>query len=291
LTFLFKTYVDAILFDTTADLPIKSIPLTLESADLHYYGLSSRTSQEEIYDFVYGAQPELPQFNYYSGSYTKYGDVTELLQQTDDRFVIAFGGDEVTLRYSPAPTPETGQQRGFVLYTNGYYKDPTTDLPPTVEPLPFAAMSNYPYDPTVEHYPTDNFHTEYVEQWNTRTYPPTLTIDSLSILEPARSTDTSQLIFKVSLSNAADQDVTVNYRTGPASLHSATDDSGLSPDYFSSAGTLVIQAGSMFGTIAITVLGDDLVEGDEIFYVLLLDPYVATLVSNYGIGTIRDNES
>jgi hypothetical protein len=37
----------------------------------------------------------------------------------------------------------------------------------TIEPLPFRAMSNYPYG-TNEHYPADAGHEEYRRKYNTR---------------------------------------------------------------------------------------------------------------------------
>ncbi len=169
LTWLFKTYVDAVLMDTTADEPIDAVALTLESADLHYYGLSGRT-EGEIYDFIYGAVPAV-QPTHFSGSYTKYGDVLELLGAIDDRFMITFGGDEVSLHFSAAAPPEAGKKLGFVFHSYGYYKDTATDLPQTVGPLPFDAMSEYPYDPTVENYPDDAFHNNYLQEWNTRVHP------------------------------------------------------------------------------------------------------------------------
>ena len=56
-----------------------------------------------------------------------------------------------------------------MVYANGYYKATgNVDIPHTVEPLPFAAMSNYPYDPAVENYPVDADHNQYRAGYNTR---------------------------------------------------------------------------------------------------------------------------
>ncbi len=106
-----------------------------------------------------------------SGKLTRTGDVTELLRERDDRFVIFGPGDEVTVRFDgrslPALAP--GWTRSFVLRTWGYCKDcsPFTATGDTVEPLPFQAMSNYPYDPN-ERYPRDAVHEEYRRLFNTR---------------------------------------------------------------------------------------------------------------------------
>jgi len=45
-------------------------------------------------------------------------------------------------------------------------------LEPTVTPLPFAAMSNFPYQNS-EKYPDDYDHLQYQKEWNTRWQPNT----------------------------------------------------------------------------------------------------------------------
>jgi hypothetical protein len=165
LTWLFKTYVGAILLDTSADEPIRAVPLPLQSADLHHRGYSGRTSGER-YELVYD-QVATRDAEFFPGAYTKYGDVHELLTASDDRFTIFFGGDEITLRFALAEPPGPGERLGFAFMTNGYYKDRRIDLPATVEPLPFGAMSNYPYGPG-EGFPSDPLHEEYRAVWNTR---------------------------------------------------------------------------------------------------------------------------
>jgi hypothetical protein len=42
-----------------------------------------------------------------------------------------------------------------------------TATPRTLEPLPFRAMSQYPYPPT-EHYPDDEEHQAFLKAYNTR---------------------------------------------------------------------------------------------------------------------------
>jgi hypothetical protein len=46
-------------------------------------------------------------------------------------------------------------------------RDANTAYSQTVEPLPFHAMSRYPY-PTSEAYPSDSTHVAYRKEWNTR---------------------------------------------------------------------------------------------------------------------------
>lgn len=168
LTWLYQTYIDSVLFDTTLDLPINATALPLISADLRYYGYSGRTPGN-LYDYVYDAV-QAPQATDFQGSYSRFGDVTVLLGASDDMFAIFRGGDEVAMKFTAASPPPAGRRREFVLYSNGWYKDAVTGLPLTVEPLPFAAMSNYPY-PEVEHYPTDPAHEAYRANWNMRVVP------------------------------------------------------------------------------------------------------------------------
>jgi tetratricopeptide (TPR) repeat protein len=102
-----------------------------------------------------------------SGRLTRFGDVTDLLRAADDRFVIIGPGDDLSVRFdagSLPPLPE-GWKRSYVLRTWGYCKDssPFTALGETVGPLPFRAMSNYPYRPDEKH-PAP----EYDRHWNTR---------------------------------------------------------------------------------------------------------------------------
>jgi tetratricopeptide (TPR) repeat protein len=106
-----------------------------------------------------------------SGKLTRFGDVTELLRAGDDRFVIVGPGDDLSVRFDAAKLPPLpgGWQRSYVLRTWGYCKDssPFTALGETVGPLPFRAMSNYPYRPDEKHPDPD-----YDRQWNTRQVGP-----------------------------------------------------------------------------------------------------------------------
>jgi hypothetical protein len=62
-----------------------------------------------------------------------------------------------------------GWTRDYLLKVDGWAKDrdANTAFPATVEPLPFHAMSVYPY-PGNEHFPDDASHREYREKYNTR---------------------------------------------------------------------------------------------------------------------------
>ena len=86
-------------------------------------------------------------------------------------FVIYNSGDSLHLEFNATPVP-SGMERDFYLVTDGYFKEPfvkylTGQYKSTVEPLPFHAMSTYPYFGN-EHYPTDLEHKEYQQKYNTR---------------------------------------------------------------------------------------------------------------------------
>jgi hypothetical protein len=104
-----------------------------------------------------------------SGNFTKYGDVSELLLETDDKFVIGIQGDTISLKFPTADLPqlEEGIERSFFLFVASWFKDHVGNwgygFEFTVEPLPFQDMSGFPYPPTESH-PDDS----YLVEWNTR---------------------------------------------------------------------------------------------------------------------------
>jgi hypothetical protein len=71
------------------------------------------------------------------------------------------------------PALPKGWKRSFIFYANGWVKDGdlNTKFSETVEPLPFHAMSGYPY-PATEHYPDDPAHREYLHTYQTRPSQP-----------------------------------------------------------------------------------------------------------------------
>ena len=108
-----------------------------------------------------------------SGSFTRYGDVTQLVQDADDMYVIGMQGDTITLKF---PTDSLSQleeemERDYFLFVACWFKDPIGNwgygFDFTVDPLPFIAMSGFPY-PSTESYPYDAEHLAYIQQYNTR---------------------------------------------------------------------------------------------------------------------------
>lgn len=147
--------------------------LKLAAAHLHRRGYPREHSPDGrkplVYD--YGITDNSQPFRTMTGDYTRFGRVTELLARTDDRFVIFGKGEEITLEFPAGELidPPSGSIRSFLLYASGFCKDmdPHTAHGETVGPLPFRAMSNYPYRED-ESYPDDPDHREYREEYNTR---------------------------------------------------------------------------------------------------------------------------
>ncbi len=151
--------------------PTTMTNVQLINADLHYRGYSSRLSREhngpERYD--YNDVITQPLWSPMAGNYTRYGNVTELLQATDDHLVVLGSGDEMTLRFAKLPPPKTGFVRDFIIRCVGWDKDASlnTVAGHRVEPLPFTAMKSYPFGPT-EHIPDSPSYREYLRVYQTR---------------------------------------------------------------------------------------------------------------------------
>jgi hypothetical protein len=111
-----------------------------------------------------------------SGDFTKYGDVTQVVLEGDDMFVIGRQGDQVSLRFPTAGLAplEGGMERDYFMFVACWFKDPPGNwgygFNFTVNPLPFRNMSGFPY-PDTESYPSDEAHLNYLREYNTRTLP------------------------------------------------------------------------------------------------------------------------
>jgi hypothetical protein len=168
-------YWDQIFFtlDDADVAPGGDAELRLVSADLHYRGFSTPSSDPEhlradTFDYV-NVLAEAP-WNPMRGPYTRYGAVDRLLARPDDHLVVMSTGDELTLKFSGRGVRplKAGWKRDFFLSVRGYAKDgePNTAFSKTVEPLPFGAMSNYP--PGREPRPHDAGYRRYLGAYETR---------------------------------------------------------------------------------------------------------------------------
>ena len=104
------------------------------------------------------------------GKFTRYGSVRELIAEGDDMMAVLGAGDAMTLRFSvPRQHLPAGWKRDFVLHCVGWDKDAdlNTIYGQTVEPLPFRAMKQYPYDPA-EALPGGESYESYLRNYQTR---------------------------------------------------------------------------------------------------------------------------
>jgi arylsulfatase A-like enzyme len=110
---------------------------------------------------------------------------------------------------------------------------------------------------------------------------PALSIDDVEVVE-GDGLDVSA-VFAVSLTPTASEPVAVSYETA--------DGSATAPDdYAAASGTLVFDPGEGSKTIAILIVGDDLVEGLESFTVVLSNPSGAPIGDGVGLGSIVDDD-
>ncbi len=111
-----------------------------------------------------------------SGDFTKYGDVTQVVLEGDDMFVIGMQGDQVSLRFPAAGLSPLGDgmERDYFMFVACWFKDAPGNwgygFDFTVDALPFRSMSGFPY-PDTESYPSDEAHSNYLREYNTRTWP------------------------------------------------------------------------------------------------------------------------
>ena len=149
-------------------------PILPQEAELRFRGFSDlklhpQRKQPERYD--YAPVHLTSMWNPTPGMYTRYGEVRELLEAIDDRFVILGAGDELVLRFPAGGLPDLphGRRRDFLLFADGWAKEneANTAFGDSVEPLPFHAMTGYPYG-HVEHYPEGEIHRGYLREYNVR---------------------------------------------------------------------------------------------------------------------------
>jgi tetratricopeptide (TPR) repeat protein len=173
-----EIYWDAIHWAQGApDTELKTVTLNPSVADLHYRGYS-------VMHMPGAARaPEVPDYNQIEGTkqrwrdligyYTRYGDVRELVDHIDDRYVIVNSGDELSLRFPEQPPPPAGWVRDFVIVGDGWIKDGdyNSTFSKTVLPLPYHAKNEYTTRPgrledewVYQQHPDDwkNYHTRYV---------------------------------------------------------------------------------------------------------------------------------
>ena len=144
----FNTEFDYIGVDTTSQHDVAVREVTVSSAELYQAFTTNSTS---------------------AGNFTRYGDVTELMQYADDMYVITRQGDEIRIIFpADADQISEGMERDYFVFASAWFKvDGLFYVDFTVSPLPFHDMTCFPY-PETESYPYDAIHLDYLEEYNTR---------------------------------------------------------------------------------------------------------------------------
>ncbi|TVR29735.1 MAG: hypothetical protein EA390_09230 [Balneolaceae bacterium] len=178
LTTTAEIYWDGIFqADKMDDSLITETKLKPEHMELRYRGFSK-------WDRADSVSPKLPDYSEISstnqrwrdleGFHTRFGDVSELLEGIDDRYVIMNAGDELVLNFRAIEEPKDGYRRSYVFVSDGWEKDGdyNTEASRTVLPLPYHGQTDYEYsaegtlfdDPVFQRFREDwvNYHTRYI---------------------------------------------------------------------------------------------------------------------------------
>ena len=173
-----EIYWDSLMLGRRADSPVRTTQIAASGADLRYRGFSQTVStrgdvpETPAYDRVASTSPRWRDL---TGYHTRFGDVRELIERVDDRYVIMNAGDEMRIQFKEAPAVAQGWRRDFVLIGDGWEKDGdyNTGFSQTVLPLPSHDKPAYGSgttslaledDPVYRRYPGDwqQYHTRYV---------------------------------------------------------------------------------------------------------------------------------
>jgi hypothetical protein len=169
-----EIYWDQAFFSPLEDTPIHTLRLDPVAADHHYRGFSRMYRKGGRYGphwFDYKTVETGQKWRDLSGTYTRYGDVLELLLEPDNKYIIANAGDETTIEFDAGEVPvlPEGWSRDFLIYSTGWVKDGDMNTAEgnRVEPLPFHGMKRYPYGAS-DTYPATPELEKYRQQYNTR---------------------------------------------------------------------------------------------------------------------------
>ena len=169
-----KVYWDRIRVDNSpADLAysLREIPLAGAKLDFRGYPEVIEGTPKNDIRYVYENVSRTGPYTRQVGNYTRYGDVTPLLQKTDEKYVVYGSGDEVSVEFdaSRLAPPQPGWTRDYFFYADGFAKDMDFYAAhgDTVAPLPFHTLMPYPY-PAGIGYPMDADHLSYWLEYNTR---------------------------------------------------------------------------------------------------------------------------
>jgi hypothetical protein len=170
-----QIYWDQILVDNGPEFggDVRQTEMPLSWAKVQYHGYPQQLDGETRGDLSYNYEnvSATGPFIKQRGSYTRYGNVTDLLKTVDDHYVVFGSGEEIDAEFSTNSLPALpqGWKRDYFFYANGFVKDMDfyEASPFTVADMPFHGMSAYPY-PAIEHFPDDASTLKYRLDWNER---------------------------------------------------------------------------------------------------------------------------
>jgi len=168
-----RIYWDSVRVGTrVADTTLQTRTLDPLTATLAERGFSAEVMPDGHEPIVYDYErvSSVSPWKMMTGRYTRLGDVHDLLKAADDLFAIAKPGDEIALSFDASHSePAAGRALTFLLVGDGFSKemDIHSASPESVAPLPFHAMTRYPYG-APEQYPDTPEYERYQSGRNTR---------------------------------------------------------------------------------------------------------------------------
>ncbi|HUB29725.1 MAG TPA: FG-GAP-like repeat-containing protein [Terracidiphilus sp.] len=168
-----EIYWDQVLIDDAPQAATRTTEVPLAHAIERFRGYPTQiegASPGDL-DYDYDRVSLTGPFQHQRGNYTRFGDVTALVQGIDDRFAIFGSGEEIATEFDATRLPALPPhwKRDYFFYAHGYVKDMDWwDASPfTVAQLPFHGMSTYPY-PATEKFPGGPDALSYQLNWNDR---------------------------------------------------------------------------------------------------------------------------
>lgn len=138
-----RIYWDRIRVETgPSDNRLRTTTLEPSAAATSWVGYPEQYSPDGQAPFAYDfdRREAVAPWKTHAGRYTRFGDVRELLQSVDDRYVILGHGEAITADFPAGDLPPlpAGWVRDWLLYVDGFGKDmdPHSQHPDLVEPLP-----------------------------------------------------------------------------------------------------------------------------------------------------------
>lgn len=172
--------LDRVRLVEAAPAPVELVRVGLSRADLDYRGaptlLDPRPDTPRVSRNDGGGELATAEGPGTYGRFTRYGEVTPLLESSNDQLVVMRQGDLVTLHFEDIPATPEGLETSLFLGASLVFKPRVvvgrkhpTELTQWVEPMPRHGLGRYELGATMER---DRAYLDYLARWNTReVYP------------------------------------------------------------------------------------------------------------------------